>query len=200
MKTIIMWCVYLGGLGIVSAQLIEKDGDIKPPTVYVEFSPFLSGFDLVSAGAGFEWSRFQTGAAFTFGDHHFDKTLKDITFKNYGDLEFLHYQSEDVSFKVFLNQRRTNFYLGGLMNFTHWKVKDETNNLEDKITGAYVTLYTGFRWFPFKKIFYIDPNVGISANISSKRERFVGSKRYQFNDNFIEFTPNIQAGVRFILR
>jgi hypothetical protein len=166
---------------------------------YAEFSPFLAAFSLVSINAGVEFRKYQIGVSFTKGNHHFSHGLNKSTFKNFGDLHFLHNQSEEVSIKRYFKDNRKGLYIGLLLNLTHWEVQNQAENVSVNKIGKYATIFTGYRWFPpFKNndIFYIEPNFGVSVRLNGDDYTEVGTKSFTFNQPF-ELTPNIYMGARF---
>jgi hypothetical protein len=191
----------------ITIQSYAQDNATKQTTkndfkVFAEFSPFLAAFNLVSINAGVEFKKYQVGVSFTKGYHHFSDGLNKSTFKNFGDLHFLHDQSEEISVKRYFKDSRKGLYIGLLLNLTHWEVQNQTENVSVNKIGRYATIFSGYRWFPsFKNndVFYIEPNFGVSARLNGDDFTKVGTKSFIFNQPF-ELTPNIYMGARFKLK
>lgn len=199
-KVFICVCLLLGTLQSYSQTVPvaeHKNNDIK---FFAEFSPFLAAFQLVSIGAGIEACNYQFGASFTKGNHHFSHGLNKITFENFGDLHFLHHQSEEIFVKRYFKKDRSALYLGLLFNLTHWEVQNHSEGINKNIIGKYLTTYAGYRWFPFRKqndVFYIEPNVGISTRLNGSDFTQVGNQSFSFLQPPFELTPNMYMGARF---
>jgi hypothetical protein len=170
--------------------------------VFAEFSPFLAAFQLVSVGGGVEFSRYQIGASFTKGTHHFTHGLSATTFADFGTLHFLHNQTEEIFVKRYFKKSRQGLYVGLLFNLTHWEVQNHEQDIYVNTIGKYLTSYVGYRWFPFKNndIFYVEPNFGVSVRLNGSELTKVGNQSFSFLQPPFELTPNVLIGARFKLK
>jgi hypothetical protein len=170
--------------------------------VFAEFSPFLAAFQLVSVGGGVEFSRYQIGASFTKGTHHFTHGLSTTTFADFGTLHFLHNQTEEIFVKRYFKKSRKGVYIGLLLNLTHWEVQNHDQGIYVNTIGKYLTSYVGYRWFPFKNndIFYVEPNFGVSVRLNGSELTKVGNQSFSFLQPPVELTPNVLIGARFKLK
>ena len=175
----------------------QKKFEDKNPKVFVEFSPFLASFNLVTIGGGLEWDKNTFGATYTKGHHQFSHYLNTITFVTAGNFEYLHTSSEDIFFKRFFNTDRHGFNVGALLNLTHWEVKNLKDDSKKNVTGVYGTLNLGYRWFPFQKYVYIEPTFGVSYNFRNNINNQIGNDSFKFVP--IELTPEIKIGTRINL-
>jgi hypothetical protein len=198
-KTTLALCFLAITIQSYSQDIIQKEPIKNDFKVFAEFSPFLAAFNLISINAGVEFRKYQVGISFTKGDHNFSHGLNKSTFKNFGDLHFLHNQSEEVSVKRYFKDTRKGLYIGLLLNLTHWEVQNHTENVSVNKIGKYATIFSGYRWFPpFKNndVFYIEPNFGVSVRLNGDDYTKVGTQSFIFNQPF-ELTPNIYMGARF---
>jgi hypothetical protein len=200
LKNILLLCVIISTQ--VNAQSTLKPFNSKDVQAFAEFSPFLAGFQLVSISAGVEFNKWQMGASFSKGTHHFTHGLSKTTFANFRNLHFLHNQSEEIFVKRYFKADRSNFYVGALFNLTHWEAQNEAQKVYVNTVGRYFTIYGGYRWFPYKKknnIFYIEPNFGISTRLNDNSVTQVGDQSFSYLRPPFELTPNVLAGARFNL-
>lgn len=204
MKKAVISLFLLVQAGIIFSQVEPKTTASKHNLkAFAEFSPFLAFFKLVSVGGGIEFCEYQAGFSFSKGDHHFSHGLSKTTFANFGDLHFLHYQTEEIYLKRFFNSERKGFYAALLLNLTHWKVQNHEEGIYKNVIGKYLTTYTGYRWFPFNKknsVFYLEPNFGVSVRLNGKDFTQVGEQSFTFLQPPFELTPNILMGARFRIK
>jgi hypothetical protein len=201
-KIILVFCFLVTTIQSYSQDTIKKEPTTKDFRAFAEFSPFLAAFQLVSVSAGAEFSNYQIGASFTKGTHHFSHGLNKTTFSNFGSLHFLHNQSEEIFVKRYFKKSRKGFYVGLLLNLTHWEVQNQEEDIYVNTIGKYLTTYVGYRWFPFKNndVFYLEPNFGVSARLNGKELTRVGNQSFSFLQPPLELTPNVLIGVRFKLK
>jgi hypothetical protein len=200
-KIVLMLCVFSATLPLYSQETKQSKPEESIVRVFVEISPFLAAFELVSVASGLEFSRYQMGVGFTKGSHLFSHALNETTFKNYGTLHFLHNQSEEIFIKRYFKESRKGLYLGLLFNLTHWEVQNHDQDISVNKVGKYLTTYVGYRWFPLKNsVFYLEPNFGISARLNGVDLTQVGNQSFSFLQPPFELTPNVLMGAIFKLK
>jgi hypothetical protein len=202
MKKVILITLGMFAINYLNAQtetnIQSNKNNIQP---FVEFSPFLAGFQLLSVSAGVEYSKYQIGLSFSKGTHNFTHGLSKTTFSNFGTLHFLHNQSEEIFVKRYFLETRKGLYIGLLFNLTHWEAQNDAQKIYVNTVGKYLTTYTGYRWFPLKKynMFYVEPNLGVSFRLNGKQQTTVGNQSFSYLQPPIELTPNVLMGARFNL-
>lgn len=163
--------------------------------VYLDIAPLFFAAPAFTAGIGAEYDRFQLGILLIRG-----KTLpnafKDLVFTGATKVDFDQVKSEEIVFKAYLKKHRKGFYLGGLANFTEYCAIDKIKNESKTIAGLNLDAFVGYRWFPFKKYFYIDPALGFTTNVNKKDNINFANENFTFKSG-LGFGSFLFVGARF---
>jgi hypothetical protein len=201
MKSIVInSIVLLFSLNVFAQQMPAKTAASKKdagPQFFVDVSPiFFLGGAYASFGTGIEYNRFLLGVNIIRSNKLNTQFKEDVFVRGSANFDFTNVKSEEIVAKVFLKKSRKGFYAASLINFTEYKATQKVSNQTQKISGTNLDIFIGYRWFPFKKIFFVDGGFGTSRNIANN-----GANLF-LNDNLAfkttpDFLPFLSIGSRF---
>ena len=144
--------------------------------LFTEINPQFFAYNGFGAGAGLEFSRFQTG--FIFLKTKQTPTFRDAIFENAKNLDVPTNGAAEIFANVFLRKDRKGLYAGTIVSYDWYSVTDVPTQKKEDFNKIYVVGRAGFRWFPFKEVFYVDGGYGVSFNISGSDKRVLGGSTY----------------------
>lgn len=172
---------------------IRPKSEPKELQVFAEINPQFIAFGGFGTGAGLEFSRFQTG--FIFLNTKLTPTFRDAIFDGAKNLDVPTNGAAELFANVFLRKDRKGFYAGSILSYDWYSITDVPTQKQERINKTYLVSRVGFRWFPFKEIFYVDGGYGVSFNLSGNESRTLGSSTY--NPKSVLTLPFFAVGGRF---
>ena len=165
--------------------------------IYFDIAPLFFIAPAATLGAGIEYDRFQLGVLGIRGNK-LPNSFKDLVFTNAQKLEFDKSEALEIIFKTYYKKSRKGFYVGGLANFSRYRAVDKLSSSNKSFSALNLDAFVGYRWFPFKKYFYIDPALGFTSNVNKKEDLNFAGNAFQFKPGF-SFGPFLFVGVRLPL-
>ena len=174
---------------------IKPSSEKSKTQLFAEINPQFFAFDGYGGGLGIEFSRFQTGLIYI--NTKLTPSFRDAIFNDAKNIEVPKNWAAEIFANIFLRKDRKGFYTGLIYSYDSYSVIDVPTKQKEDYTKSYIVTRAGFRWFPFKKYFYIDGGYGISFNINGTDKRTLGSSTY--SPKQILGLPFFAVGGRFNL-
>lgn len=182
--TLILAMLMLGAPKQLSAQTKKQ--------YFVELSPLYFFYQGGGGAIGSEKGRWQNGIAFnTFNPQEFYNEGK---INLLGSVKAIRAMSFEPFTKFYFSKERKWLYLGLNIVPEFYRLRDDVTGEESLSLSAYAKPKVGLRWFPFKRIFYVDAGYAMSIHILDTDISEIQQAKPEWN-NFVG-TPEISVGIR----
>lgn len=184
---------YLLYLFLACILIIPKESTAQLGKQYfIELSPLYFLSQGGGGAIGSEKGRWQNGLAFnTFNPSEFYSNGKIHVS---GSIKAIRAMSFEPFTRFYFSKERKWLYLGFNLVPEFYTLRDENTGEQSLSLSAYAKPKVGLRWFPFKRIFYVDAGYAMSVKILDSDITQMRNPEFTFQD-FIG-SPELSVGVR----
>ena len=159
---------------------------------FVELSPIYFLYEGGGGAFGREKGRWQNG--FAFSTFNPDKFYSQGKLSLTGSISAVRTMSFEPFTKFYFSKERKWLYLGLNIVPEFYTLEDDKTGEQALSVSAYAKPKIGCRWFPFKRIFYVDAGYTMSFKIFESELTQISSSQLQYAD-FVG-APELSIGVR----